>query len=174
MAGIVGTPGRRAVLLALGATVMAGPNVWAAADAQKADAILVLKSRRRLYVLNKGNILKRYCIGLGHQPEGAKLQVGDQRTPEGFYRIDGRNAQSKFHRSLHISYPNEEDQIAARRAGVDPGNHIAIHGFPDDFKTTDAKGCSADWTDGCIAVSNAAIEEIWDMVDDGTLVEIRK
>ena len=174
MTGNSGAPRRRAVLLALGGALLIAPRAFAAGETPKADAILVLKSRRRLYVLSKGNVLKRYCIGLGRQPEGAKLQLGDQRTPEGFYTIDGRNAQSKYHRALHISYPNEEDAIAARRAGVDPGDGIEIHGFPDDFKTADAKGCSADWTDGCIAVPNEAIDELWNMVDDGTLVEIRK
>lgn len=165
---------RRSVLLALGAALASGPALSAIVPGDKATSILVLKARRAMFLMKRGEIMKRYCIGLGREPVGAKLQQGDLRTPEGFYTIDGRNADSRYHRALHISYPNEDDLIAARRARVDPGGNIEIHGFPETSESFGPYGCSSDWTDGCIAVKNPDIEEIWSLVDDGTLVEIRK
>lgn len=117
--------------------------------------------------------MKSYPIALGRDPLGPKLRIGDGRTPEGVYFIDGRNEASPFHRSLHLSYPTDRDTARARSAGLDPGGDIAIHGMPIEYGRHDPVRFFRDWTDGCIAVGNLAIEEIWALVPDGTPVEIR-
>jgi murein L,D-transpeptidase YafK len=102
-----------------------------------------------------------------------KTRQGDHRTPEGVYVINGRNAQSQFHRSLHISYPNAADRERAHKLGVSPGGDIFIHGLPNGYGLIGAAHRAHDWTDGCIAVTDQEIEEIWKLVDNGTLIEIR-
>lgn len=144
-----------------------------AGDPPKADRILVLKSARLLELLRNGAVLKSYPIALGGHPRGTKRRRGDGRTPEGLYVIDGRNPDSRFHRALHISYPNAEDRALARAARRDPGDAIFIHGLPEGGGRTDPVRFFKDWTDGCIAVGNTAIEQIWNAVPDGTPVEIR-
>jgi murein L,D-transpeptidase YafK len=143
----------------------------------KADRILVIKSERRLLLLRGGQVLKSFPVSLGRAPEGRKTREGDGRTPEGIYRIDGRNSKSWFHRSLHISYPNRFDTEQAQRQGVAPGGEIVIHGLPKDYRrfyrSFGPDFFKSDWTEGCIAVSNKAIEAIWTLVDDGTPIEIR-
>jgi murein L,D-transpeptidase YafK len=109
---------------------------------------------------------------LGWAPVGHKYAAGDGRTPEGVYVIDGRNERSRFHRSLHLSYPGPEDVLRSRALGVEPGGDIVIHGMPVEYGRLDPVRFFLDWTDGCIAVGNLAIEEIWARVADGTLVEI--
>ena len=145
----------------------------AAAHAQpgKASRILVDKSERTLVLFADGKPLRSYPVSLGGNPTGHKRYEGDQRTPEGIYLIDGKNPNSAYHLSLHISYPNERDVRIARERGWDPGGMIMIHGLPTGLIRTSSK-YEVDWTDGCIAVSNAAIEEIWQLVDEGTLIEI--
>jgi murein L,D-transpeptidase YafK len=138
----------------------------------KADRVVVLKSRRELLLMRNGEVLKSFPIALGAHPRGPKQQRGDGRTPEGLYVVDGRNPRSAYHRSLHLSYPNETDRARARAAGVDPGNDIVIHGMPNRYGRFDPVRFFRDWTDGCIAVGSTAIEEIWARVDDGTPVEI--
>jgi murein L,D-transpeptidase YafK len=139
----------------------------------QADRILVVKSERKLMLLHQGAVLKSFWIALGRHPEGQKTAAGDGKTPEGLYRIDGRNADSYFHRSLHISYPNEADRDRARRLNAQPGGGIRIHGLPPGYGPTGPGERMIDWTDGCIAVTNADIEEIWARVPVGTVVEIR-
>ena len=139
----------------------------------KADRIVILKSERQLLLLQDGKVLKSYAIALGSHPVGAKRRQGDGRTPEGYYVVDGRNAKSRYHRSLHLSYPNDIDRARARAAGVNPGGAIVIHGMPNTYGRFDPIRFFRDWTDGCIAVGSIAIEEIWARVDDGTVVEIR-
>ena len=95
------------------------------------------------------------------------------RTPEGDYVIDRRLLQTLYHLALHISYPNIKDRTRARASGVDPGDAIFIHGMPAEFGRTDPVRFFRDWTDGCISVGNGAIEVIWDLVDDGTPIELR-
>ncbi len=138
---------------------------------EKASRILVDKSERTLVLFSSGKPIRSYPVSLGRNPVGHKRYEGDKRTPEGIYIIDGKNPNSAFHLSLHISYPNERDKRVARERGWDPGGAIVIHGLPTGLIKTSAK-YERDWTDGCIAVSNAAIEEIWDLVDEGTLIEI--
>ncbi len=138
----------------------------------QADKVLVIKSKRVLLLLQNGSILREYQICLGRNPKGHKTRQGDYRTPEGTYILDSRNPKSIFHLSLHISYPSKTDCLKARRLGVSPGSSIMIHGLPEGT-TIDDLGGYRDWTKGCIAVSNTAIEEIWQLVPDGTPIEIK-
>src|SRR3546814_6719067 len=101
------------------------------------------------------------------------MQRGDNRTPEGEYVLGGRNAGSRFYKSIHISYPNEADRISARERGVNPGGSIMIHGVPPDLTDLGADHRLWDWTNGCIAVTNGEMDEIWNLVDSGTPIEIR-
>jgi len=138
----------------------------------RADRIVVIKHERKLYLQLAGRTLKWYWIALGREPVGAKTQVGDGRTPEGFYFIEGRDPDSDFYRSLRISYPNAKDRERARQLGVDPGGGIVIHALPPGYGPTGAGERMIDWTEGCIAVTNADMDEIWQMVREGTLVLI--
>lgn len=121
----------------------------------------------------QGKLLKSYKVALGREPIGAKKQHGDNKTPEGLYTIDSRNAHSHFHLGLHISYPNAADRARARKLGVNPGGDILIHGLPPAFAYLGPLHRQRDWTLGCIAVTDAEIEEIWAMVPVGTAVEIK-
>lgn len=139
----------------------------------KADAVLVLKSERTLLLLRGQQVLKRYEIALGQQPIGHKTQEGDERTPEGKYKLDFRNARSIAHRALHISYPNGADIAQAQARGVAPGGAVMIHGLPNRFGWLGRLHRLFDWTDGCIGVTNAEMDEIWQAVPVGTPIEIR-
>jgi len=146
---------------------------WAAASTgDRADKIVVNKSKRELLLSRSGKMIRTYRIALGKNPVGPKLRKGDRKTPEGVYSISGRNAASAYHRSLRISYPNADDRIRARRQGVDPGGDIMIHGLPNGQGYVGASHRLIDWTDGCIAVTDAEIEEIWRLVPDGTPIQI--
>lgn len=136
-----------------------------ASAAERVDEIRVDKSERRMTLLRDGRIVKSYRILLGDAPIGHKRQQGDERTPEGRYRITFRNDKSRFHLSLRVSYPNEADRRQARARGVDSGGDIMIHGGTPP-------GYSRDWTDGCIALSDAQIEEVWRLVPVGTPITI--
>ena len=133
--------------------------------ARQADAIQVHKARRRMELLRDGQVIAHYRVALGDAPVGRKRQQGDERTPEGDYRITYRNARSRFHLSLRVSYPDEADRRQARERGVDPGGDIMIHGGTPP-------GYAGDWTDGCIAVTNAEMEAIWQRVPVGTPIRI--
>jgi murein L,D-transpeptidase YafK len=139
----------------------------------KADRIVVLKSRRVLELLKDGKVVKTYPIALGEHPRGAKHSVGDGRTPEGTYYIDARQPHSRYHLALHISYPNAADTAQAVSAGRDPGGNIMIHGLPAWYRGPDPERFYKDWTDGCVSVGDAAIEEIYAAVDVGTPIEIK-
>lgn len=132
---------------------------------QRADRIVVDKSQRRMQLLRDGKVIRSYPILLGDAPTGHKRQQGDERTPEGEYRISGRNPNSRFHLSLRVSYPNAADRRQARARGVDPGGDIMIHGGTP-------AGYRRDWTDGCIALSNQQIEEVWSLVPTGIPIRI--
>jgi len=138
-----------------------------------ADRVVVLKSERTLQLLSQGKVIKTYKVALGGEPVGPKTQQDDHKTPEGVYVLDSRNAHSQFHKSIHISYPNANDRAAARQKGVSPGGDIFVHGLPNGFGWLGASLQLKDWTDGCIAVTNEEIEEIWLAVPDGTPIEIR-
>lgn len=135
----------------------------------KIDLIEIDKSERMLVVYRDGIALRRYDIALGRAPEGHKAREGDGRTPEGRYRIDRRNPQSAFHLSLGLNYPRPLDRLLAAAKGVSPGGDIFIHGQPNGFPTL-RRG---DWTEGCIAFTNAEMEELWRIADVGTEVVIR-
>jgi len=138
-----------------------------------ADKILIEKKARRLTLLLKGEVLKTYKIALGGNPDGPKERQGDNKTPEGTYFIDSKNKDSQYHLSLHISYPNESDKKRARELGISPGGDIMVHGIKNGFSWVGDAHTEADWTKGCIAVTDEEIEEIDKLVPNGTIVEIR-
>ena len=138
-----------------------------------ADRIVVEKSARRLSIFKDGSQIKIYRIALGRNPAGAKQEEGDMKTPEGTYKIDGRNPQSNFHLALHISYPSDEDDKRAAAQGVSAGCDIMIHGIQNGRGWIGAFHRWNDWTAGCIAVTDEEIEELWRVTSDGTIIEIR-
>jgi murein L,D-transpeptidase YafK len=132
----------------------------------QADRIIVNKTRREMLLLRGESILRTYRVALGRDPSGHKQQEGDGRTPEGSYVIDRRNPRSRYHLSLRISYPNAADRARAAALGVDPGGDIMIHGLKD------GQPREHDWTQGCIAVTDAEMDEIWALVPEGTPIRI--
>jgi tetratricopeptide (TPR) repeat protein len=140
---------------------------------EAADKILIEKKERRLTLLSKGEVIKTYKIALGGNPVGPKERQGDNKTPEGTYTIDSRNSNSGYHLSVHISYPNEKDKIRAKELGVSPGGDIMIHGIKNGLSWVGASHAEVDWTKGCIAVTDEEMEEIYKLVPNGTIVEIR-
>ncbi|MEB2847041.1 L,D-transpeptidase family protein [Rhizobiales bacterium RZME27] len=143
------------------------------AAAQSVSHVLVNKSERRMQIMDGETVVKTYSIALGGSPEGHKQKEGDERTPEGTYTLDWRNPGSGYHRSIHVSYPNEADTARAAAAGEDPGGMIMIHGQRNYLGWLSPLTQWFDWTNGCIAVSNAEMDEIWDLVKNGTPIEIR-
>jgi tetratricopeptide (TPR) repeat protein len=140
---------------------------------EPADKVLIEKKERRLTLLSKGEVIKTYRIALGGNPVGPKERQGDNKTPEGTYIIDSRNGNSGYHLSLHISYPNQNDKRRAKELGVSPGGNIMIHGIKNGFSWIGASHAEIDWTEGCVAVTNNEMEEIYKLVPNGTIVEIR-
>lgn len=159
---------RRAVL-GVAAAVMAAGSTRAARNNIMADMVVVFKSSRNLYLYRDGEAIRRFPMSLGWAPEGHKRSEGDGRTPEGTYFIDRLNPESNFHLSLGISYPDPNDRAQATATGVDPGGDIFIHGGDGSQPGKRPK----DWTAGCIAVTNRAIEEIYRRVPVGTPIVIR-
>mgnify|MGYP006337032899 CR=1 FL=1 len=143
-------------------------DAWPSAVAHgavHADELRVEHAERPMALLRNGKVIRTYRILLGDAPVGHKRQQGDERTPEGRYRISFRNDRSRFHLSLRISYPNEADRSQARARAVDPGGDIMIHG-------NTPPGYARDWTDGCIALTDRQIEEVWRLVPVGTPIVI--
>ncbi len=138
-----------------------------------ADRIVVVKSERKLHLMKGDEVMRSYDVSLGRNPTGPKIEEGDLRTPEGRYIIDWRNPNSDFFMSLHVSYPNTRDLARSRAQGVHPGGNIMIHGQPNDSEPTLHDYLDDDWTDGCVAVSNSAMMEIWLSVEDFTPIDIR-
>lgn len=134
------------------------------------DFIWVSKSERELRLVRNYRVVRAYPIELGSQPRGHKLREGDGRTPEGLYYISDRNPNSKYHLSMKISYPNEWDAHRAAARGVHPGGDIMIHGRPNGMSSL--VSLAPDWTEGCIAIDNRAVEELWKLVEDGTPILI--
>jgi len=137
------------------------------------DRVVVLKSERTLQLVNHERLIKAYKVALGGDPIGPKTRQGDHKTPEGGYVLDFRNAHSKFYKAIHLSYPSARDRAAAREQGASPGGDVFLHGLPNGFGYLGAAHRLKDWTDGCIAVTNAEIDEIWGAVPDGTPIEIQ-
>jgi murein L,D-transpeptidase YafK len=137
-----------------------------------ADRVVVRKGERKLQLLRYGNVLREYKIALGLNPTGHKERSGDFRTPEGSYNLTRRNPRSDFFLSIQVSYPSAADVRNARRNGWQAGGAIMIHGLPNELKRTPEYYERTDWTDGCIAVTNAEMDEIWRVVPDGTPIRI--
>ena len=135
------------------------------------DRILIEKGARRLTVYQDGKRVREYRIALGFTPDGDKVRQGDGKTPEGIYKIDRRNDRSKFHLSLGINYPQPEDRARAKKGGYSPGGDIFIHGQPNQI--ADGYRVKGDWTEGCVAIDNHQIEELFAATPMGTEVEIR-
>jgi murein L,D-transpeptidase YafK len=154
--------------------IVAAVFLWANAperalpDGAVADRIVVEKSARRLTLYAHGAPLKSYRISLGAQPVGAKQRQGDNKTPEGVYAIDFKNANSGFHKALHVSYPSPADRVRAA-----PGGDVMIHGLPNGLGFLGRTQRFRDWTAGCIALTNREVDEVWRAVPAGTPIEIR-
>jgi hypothetical protein len=138
-----------------------------------ADSIVVYKRERTLTLFNRGVPVRSYFVALGSKPVGDKQRAGDQRTPEGLFHINAHNPASKFHLALRISYPDDAHRSRAQALGVDPGGDIMIHGLPKEYSAAGKDHRQNDWTNGCVALSNQEIEEIWHAVPDGTPVQIK-
>ncbi|MFZ3200072.1 MAG: L,D-transpeptidase family protein [Candidatus Acidiferrales bacterium] len=152
---------------------IAGARPQTPEQKQPAIQIVVVKSTRTMTLERNGYVLKTYKVALGGQPVGPKEQQGDHKTPEGEYVVDAKNAHSQFYMALHLSYPNAVDRARARKLGVSPGGDVEIHGLGKGYGWIGAAHRLTDWTDGCIAVTNEEIEEIFERVPVGTRVEIR-
>ena len=140
---------------------------------EPADTILVRKAERRMYLMRANRIIAEYPIRLGLNPTGHKEREGDFRTPEGLYQLVGRNPRSEYFLSLEVSYPNEEDRARAKKSGVSPGGLIMIHGQPNVPRKSPDYYANYDWTNGCIAVSNSDMVDIWLRTQPGTVIVIR-
>lgn len=162
-------PGRVALLLFL----LLGYSAAQGSDFPIADKVVIEKSKRALHLLKDGKPFRTFKIALGIRPVGHKQHEGDFRTPEGSYRLDLRNPGSDFFLSIRVSYPNAEDARVARTRGLDPGGEIMIHGQPNNPSRSEAYYRTQDWTNGCIAVSNSDMIDIWLMTDHDTPIEIR-
>jgi murein L,D-transpeptidase YafK len=153
-----------------GAALLAVPRDTLTGAPLIADYLLVDKSERLLIAYHRGQPIRAYRgLQFGDAPAGHKRFEGDERTPEGIYRIETRNPDSRFHLSLRISYPNQSDHAFASQYGRSAGGDIFIHGQPNGAN----RRMRGDWTDGCIALTNHEIEELWNIVPDGTPIEIR-
>jgi murein L,D-transpeptidase YafK len=168
---------RRALIafpLALVAALCAGCGSNVTERVSKpADKILIIKSAHTLTLLSGDQVLRTYKVALGRSPVGSKLRKGDHKTPEGEYEIDAKKEHSRFYRALHISYPNTEDRKRAQANGDNPGGDIEIHGIENGLGWIGRLHRSIDWTDGCIALTDAEMNEIWNAVTVGTPVEIK-
>jgi murein L,D-transpeptidase YafK len=140
---------------------------------QFADRVVVEKGKRQMHLMQNGKVLRTYNVALGQNPVGHKRHQGDQRTPEGVYTVDLRRPESRFNLALRISYPSSTDRQFAAARGVDPGGEIYIHGQPNGGVNPARLADGPDWTDGCVAVTNTEMQEIWARVRLGTPVEIR-
>ncbi len=149
------------------------PGLMQAGEFPVADAVVIDKSDRELRLLSKGKVFRTFKIALGIRPEGDKKKEGDFKTPEGRYLLDTRNPNSDYFLSIHVSYPNGVDRREANQGGVDPGGAIMIHGQPNLPSRSEAYYRTQDWTNGCIAVSNSDMIDIWLMTSENTPIEIR-
>jgi murein L,D-transpeptidase YafK len=149
------------------------PGNVIAGSSKQVDRILIEKSKRTMSLLSGTEVLKTYKVALGGQPVGAKERQGDHKTPEGMYTVDAKIPGSQFYKALHISYPNSADRERAKTLGVSPGGGVEIHGLGKQWGWVGSRHLLTDWTDGCIAVTDVEIDEIYAKVRVGTVVEIR-
>ena len=172
-------PVRLRILSALSALLLAAIAVPGfqgdarASDFPVADKVVVEKANRKLHLLKGGVAIRSFDIALGIRPVGDKEREGDFKTPEGNYLLDARNPDSEYFLAIHVSYPDSRDRAEARSKGVDPGGAIMIHGQPNDPTRSEAYYRTQDWTNGCIAVSNSDMIDIWLMTAENTPIEIR-
>ena len=138
----------------------------------KVDLVVVSKSESKMSIYHQGKVLKTYRIAMGDAPKGHKLKEGDQRTPQGRYILDYKKSDSAFYKSIHISYPNEEDKLRANALGVSPGGMIMIHGQNPNSSLTPRQAQQYNWTNGCIAITNKEMDELWRVIEEGTPIEI--
>ncbi|NOI60210.1 hypothetical protein CKA27_06670 [Vibrio coralliilyticus] len=150
-----------------------GALLFTCASSAMVDLVKVDKSKRRMYLIDNGQVVKEFRIALGKHPKGHKTQEGDHRTPEGRYYLDFVIDNSEFYRSIHISYPNPRDIAHAAKLRVDPGGDIKIHGLRNGEKRPAKFVQSFDWTNGCIAITNEEMDELLTLVKTGTPIEIR-
>jgi murein L,D-transpeptidase YafK len=139
----------------------------------KAEKVIVKKSQSKLVLMSQDKVINEYHVAFGAEPKGHKQQEGDERTPEGKYVLDYKKSNSSFYKAIHISYPNEQDKLNAKKLGVDPGGLIMIHGQKNGFGLFSFITQKFNWTNGCIAVTNSEMDEIWEAVDENTPIEIR-
>jgi murein L,D-transpeptidase YafK len=141
---------------------------------EKADKVLVKKSERKLCLISNGRPFREYRVVFGPKPRGPKRAHGDERTPEGDYTLDRKNEKSAFYKSIRISYPNHIDRKRAEQAGIDDlGGSIMIHGQPKEKPWPEDVAQTFNWTNGCIAVTDGQMDEIWAAVDVGTPITIQ-
>ena len=140
--------------------------------AETADLVIVNKSESTLYLLRDGKRFATFPVAFGDEPSGHKRQQGDERTPEGNYVLDAKNAKSDYYKAIHVSYPNAKDIADAKSRGVDPGGAIMIHGQPNGWGWLAPIMQWFDWTDGCIALTNDDMDAVWKAVAVGTPIEI--
>ena len=152
--------------------VEAPPTASQSAALPIADRVVVFKHDRQLQLSRRGEVLRSYRISLGLQPDGAKERSGDFRTPEGSYRLTRRNSRSDYFLSIQVSYPNAEDMKNARRRGWKPGGSVMVHGLPNTLRHPPGYYTAQDWTDGCIALSNADMVEFWLLSHDNMPIQI--
>jgi murein L,D-transpeptidase YafK len=168
---------RRAMMAGAAAAVTAAAlPAHAARPAVPVDLVVIVKKRRLLQLVYRDKVMRTYRVALGQNPVGHKRERGDGRTPEGLYRIDYKKPESKFNLALHIDYPNERDRAHAAVRGADPGGAIYIHGQPTvaaELAYFRLKFAREDWTDGCVALTNVEMDEIYRSVREGTTVLIR-
>ncbi len=149
-----------------------GARTVAGAQLPEAERVVVRKGERRMYLLNGSEVLRSYRVALGLMPAGSKERSGDYRTPEGRYRLTRRNTHSDFFLAIQVSYPNEDDLQRARRNRWNPGGSIMVHGLPNTLKHAPDYYANQDWTDGCIALSNADMVEFWLLTHDNMPIDI--
>lgn len=149
------------------------PSRIPASENQPVDRIVVIKSSRTMILQSGDHVLKTYKIALGTTPIGAKVREGDHKTPEGEYFVDGKNSHSQFYMALHLSYPSASDRARAKKLGANPGGDVEIHGLGRTYGWVGTRHLLTDWTDGCVAVTNEEIEEIFKLVAVGTRVDIK-
>lgn len=160
------------LLMLISSTLFSTASFASAMSSGKADLVVVTKSEASMALLRQGKVLKKYRIAMGDNPIGHKLTEGDQRTPEGRYLLDYKKSDSAYYRAIRISYPNDEDRLRADALGISPGGQIMIHGENPNSSLSPEEAQMYNWTDGCIAVTNAEMDELWRAIDEGTPIEI--
>jgi len=167
------TPNRMKIFVTVILLLVSSIASFAEDSAVKVDKLVVYKHERKLVLLSHDKEVKTYRVALGGEPVGPKTRYGDHRTPEGSYVLDSRNPNSHFYKAFHISYPNATDVANAKKLGVSPGGDIMLHGLPKEYAWVGKEHTHADWTDGCIAVANEEMDELWKLVPVGTPIEIK-